>query len=188
MCVSLLCLHLYCQQIVSIVTVAYLSVCAYYTVFKIKVFNLYYLSASHSTDEYSLLFSAMWVNHCCPLCALCCVLFLCLCCVRLLSRLALPICLNYLYMINVVQLSHRDDSVPTTAFTKVCGVLRLIRKPVRATITLYPIGRPVRALDTIILYCVEKPTTEPQSFFLKSFIVLVFLQVSCNSIPTSILS
>ena len=49
------------QQIVSIVTVAYLSVCAYYTVFKIKVFNLYYLSASHSTDEYSLLFSAMWV-------------------------------------------------------------------------------------------------------------------------------
>ena len=40
--------------------------------------------------------------------------------IRLLSRLALPICLNYLYMINVVQLSHHDESVPTTAFTKVC--------------------------------------------------------------------
>ena len=43
--------------------------------------------------------------------------------IRLLSRLALPICLNYLYMINVVQLSHRDDSVPTTVFTKVCDIL-----------------------------------------------------------------
>ena len=44
------------------VVVAYLSVCAYYTVFKIKIFNLYYLAPGHSTDEYSLLFSAVWVN------------------------------------------------------------------------------------------------------------------------------
>ena len=91
-------------------------------------------------------------------------------------------------MINVVQLSHHDDSIPTTAFTKVCGVSHLIGKPVKTTVTLYPIGRPVRALDTITLYHVGKPTTEPQNFFLKSFIVLVFLKVSCNSIPTSILS
>ena len=46
--------------------------------------------------------------------------------IRLLSRLALPICLNYLYMINVVQLSHLDESVPTTAFTKVCSLLELL--------------------------------------------------------------
>ena len=55
------------------------------------------------------------------------VCFSAFCCdiisIRLLSRLALPICLNYLYMINVVQLSHRDDSVPTTVFTKVCDIL-----------------------------------------------------------------
>ena len=43
---------------------------------------------------------------------------------RLLSRLALPICLNYLYMINVVRLVHHDDDkVPETAFAYVsCSV------------------------------------------------------------------
>ena len=112
---------------VSIVTVAYLSVCAYYTVFKIKLFNLYYLSAGHSTDEYSLLFSAMWGVVYVVVFYLLLFVYLS---VRLLSRLALPICLNYLYMINVVQLSHHDNRVPTTVFTKVC-------------VTLYPIGRPV---------------------------------------------
>ena len=39
---------------------------------------------------------------------------------RLLSRLALPICLNYLYMIQVVRLIHHDDDkVPQTAFAYV---------------------------------------------------------------------
>ena len=47
------------SQLLSIGVVAYLSVCAYYTVFKIRIFNLYYLAPRHSTDEYSLLFSAV---------------------------------------------------------------------------------------------------------------------------------
>lgn len=46
-------------QLTSIVTVAYLSICAYFTVFKIRIFNFYYLAPRHCTDEYSLLFSAM---------------------------------------------------------------------------------------------------------------------------------
>ena len=46
-------------QLTSIITVAYLSICAYFTVFKIRIFNFYYLAPRHGTDEYSLLFSAM---------------------------------------------------------------------------------------------------------------------------------
>ena len=38
----------------------------------------------------------------------------------ILSRLALPICLNYLYMIQVVRLKYNDeDDVPQTAFAYV---------------------------------------------------------------------
>lgn len=77
---------------------AYLSICAYFTVFRIRIFNLYHLAPRHSTDEYSLLFSAM-----------------------LLSRLALPICLNYLYVIQVVGLEQHDNdtNTPETAFASV---------------------------------------------------------------------
>ena len=46
-------------EAISIGIVAYLSVCAYFTVFKVRIFNLYYLAPRHSTDEYSLLFSAV---------------------------------------------------------------------------------------------------------------------------------
>ena len=87
------------MQAISIGIVAYLSVCAYFTVFRIRIFNLYNLAPHHSTDEYSLLFSAM-----------------------LLSRLALPICLNYLYMIQVVELQQHDDNntvTPKTMFALV---------------------------------------------------------------------
>lgn len=83
------------MQALSIGIVAYLSVCAYFTVFRIRIFNLYNIFPHHSTDEYSLLFSAM-----------------------LFTRLALPICLNYLYMIQVVELEQHgnDTSTPQTAF------------------------------------------------------------------------
>lgn len=92
-------------EALSIAVVAYLSICAYFTVFRIRIFNLYYLAPNHSTDEYSLLFSAL-----------------------LFSRLALPICLNYLYMIRVVRLvSHDDDDeVPKTAFAFATGNTDLI--------------------------------------------------------------
>lgn len=43
----------------SIISISYLCVCAYYTVFKIRVFNYYYLASHHQTDEYSLIFCGM---------------------------------------------------------------------------------------------------------------------------------
>ena len=43
----------------------------------------------------------------------------------IMSRLALPICLNYLYMIQVVTLEYHDedDTVPQTAFAYVSGTI-----------------------------------------------------------------
>ncbi|CAI8045620.1 G-protein coupled receptor-associated protein LMBRD2 [Geodia barretti] len=92
-------------EILSVGVVAYLSLCAYFTAFRIRIFNLYNLAPRHSTDEYSLLFSAV-----------------------LLSRLALPVCLNYLYMIQVVRLVHHDneDKVPQTAFAYATGNTSLV--------------------------------------------------------------
>jgi len=37
--------------------IAYLSFCAYYAIFKMRVFNYYYLAPNHQTNEYSLIFS-----------------------------------------------------------------------------------------------------------------------------------
>ena len=65
-------------KLVSIATIAYLCVCAYSTVLKIRVLNLYYLAPNHQTDEYSLIFSGM-----------------------LLCRLTPPMCLNFLGLIHM---------------------------------------------------------------------------------------
>ncbi|CAG2112013.1 unnamed protein product, partial [Medioppia subpectinata] len=86
----------------SIVSIAYLCVCAYYTVFKIRIFNYYYLSAHHQTDEYSLIFCGM-----------------------LLCRLAPPLCLNYL---GLIQLDSHITHITKkeTAFTQIMGHLDVI--------------------------------------------------------------
>jgi hypothetical protein len=112
-------------EILSIVVVAYLSICAYFTVFKIRLFNLYYLSPHHNTDGDSLLFSAM-----------------------LLSRLALPICLNYLYMIQVVRLkvNSDEDPVPQTSFALANGNTELIPWLTNYVYYLYPV--------LIVLICI----------------------------------
>lgn len=65
-------------QLLSIATIAYMCVCAYSTVLKIRVLNLYYLAPHHQTDEYSLIFSGM-----------------------LLCRLTPPMCLNFLGLIHM---------------------------------------------------------------------------------------
>lgn len=65
-------------ELLSIATIAYLCVCAYSTVLKIRVLNLYYLAPHHQTDEYSLIFSGM-----------------------LLCRLTPPMCLNFLGLIHM---------------------------------------------------------------------------------------
>lgn len=46
-------------EIFSMLAIAYLCICCYYTVFKIRIFNYYYLASHHQTDEYSLIFCGM---------------------------------------------------------------------------------------------------------------------------------
>nr|CAG4645417.1 EOG090X03B7 [Lynceus sp. MCZ IZ 141354] len=65
-------------EFVSIITIAYMCICAYSTVFKIRVLNLYYLAPHHQTDEYSLIFSGM-----------------------MLCRLTPAMCLNFLGLIHM---------------------------------------------------------------------------------------
>ena len=40
-----------------IATIFYLCLCTFYTIFKIRIFNYYYLARNHHSDEYTLLFS-----------------------------------------------------------------------------------------------------------------------------------
>lgn len=58
--------------------IAYLCYCAYSTVLKIRVLNLYYLAPHHQTNEYSLIFSGM-----------------------MLCRLTPPMCLNFLGLVHM---------------------------------------------------------------------------------------
>jgi len=48
-------------QFVCVVTISYLSICAYYTVFKMRIFNYYVVVGNHNTDENSLIFCGMLV-------------------------------------------------------------------------------------------------------------------------------
>lgn len=53
---------LFLYQVVCFVTILFLCVCIYSTVFRIRVFNYYYLVPHHQTDAYSLQFSGMYVS------------------------------------------------------------------------------------------------------------------------------
>lgn len=50
------------HQVVCFVTILFLCVCVYSTVFRIRFFNYYYLVPHHQTDAYSLQFSGMYVS------------------------------------------------------------------------------------------------------------------------------
>uniref|UniRef100_A0A7E4ZU73 LMBR1 domain-containing protein 2 n=1 Tax=Panagrellus redivivus TaxID=6233 RepID=A0A7E4ZU73_PANRE len=91
-------------QILAIGLVSYLSICAYYTVFKLRIYRYYHLDANHLTDENSLLFSAM-----------------------LLCRLTPPICLNFLGMIHLDSHITADSAFGVeTQFTALMGHLDVI--------------------------------------------------------------
>uniref|UniRef100_A0A673N8P1 LMBR1 domain-containing protein 2-B n=1 Tax=Sinocyclocheilus rhinocerous TaxID=307959 RepID=A0A673N8P1_9TELE len=60
------------------ITIFFLCTCVYSTVFRIRVFNYYYLASHHQTDAYSLQFSGM-----------------------LFCRLTPPLCLNFLGLIHM---------------------------------------------------------------------------------------
>ncbi|CAH2107603.1 unnamed protein product [Euphydryas editha] len=51
---------------ISTIIIGYMFYCAYSTVLKIRVLNLYYLAPHHQTNEYSLIFSGMMVCRLTP--------------------------------------------------------------------------------------------------------------------------
>ena len=89
-------------EIICFVTICYLSLCTYYTIFKIRILNYYYLASNHQSDEYTLLFSG-----------------------ALLCRLTPPLCLNFLSLI------HMDSHVihktlMETSYTQVMGHMDVV--------------------------------------------------------------
>ncbi|XP_022918064.1 LMBR1 domain-containing protein 2 homolog [Onthophagus taurus] len=89
-------------EVLSTTVILYLCYCAYSTVLKIKLLNLYYLAPHHQTNEYSLIFSGM-----------------------MLSRLTPPLCLNFLGLIHMD--SHIiKKQVLETHYTQIMGHMDVI--------------------------------------------------------------
>jgi len=90
-------------EFVSFFTICYMCTCAYYTLFKVRVLNYYYLAPNHQSDSYTLLFSG-----------------------ALLCRLTPPLCLNFLSLIHMD--SHVIPSYPMleTAYTRVMGHMDVV--------------------------------------------------------------
>ncbi|TRY71417.1 hypothetical protein DNTS_011662 [Danionella cerebrum] len=84
------------------ITIFFLCYCVYSTVFRIRVFNYYYLAPHHQTDAYSLQFSGM-----------------------LFCRLTPPLCLNFLGVIHMDStISHQDRK--QTAYTSIMGSMQVL--------------------------------------------------------------
>lgn len=91
-----------CIEMVCFVSILFLCVCVYSTVFRIRVFNYYYLVPHHQTDAYSLQFSGM-----------------------LFCRLTPPLCLNFLGLIHMDSaISHQDKL--QTSYTSIMGSMRVL--------------------------------------------------------------
>ncbi|CAF3744812.1 unnamed protein product [Rotaria socialis] len=84
-------------------SIAYLCLCAYYTIFRIRVLDYFYLSLYHLTDENSLIFAAT---------------FLC--------RLTAPLSYNFLGMIHLDQAITNKTDREETIFTLTMGHLTAI--------------------------------------------------------------
>jgi len=90
-------------QLVSFLTLCYMCVCTYYTLFRVRVLNYYYLAPRQQSDPYTLLFSG-----------------------ALLCRLTPPLCLNFLSVVHMD--SHVIPSFPMleTAYTRVMGHMDVV--------------------------------------------------------------
>merc|ERR1719427_216092 len=96
--------HYFYIELASMVVIFYLCFCAYFTVFRMKIFNYYYIANHHQTNESSLIFAGM-----------------------ILSRLPPPLCLNFLGLIHLdtgIEIS--EDVRVETAYTQIMGHLELI--------------------------------------------------------------
>lgn len=84
------------------VTIFFLCYCVYSTVFRIRVFNYYYLAPHHQTDAYSLQFSGM-----------------------LFCRLTPPLCLNFLGVIHMDStISHQQRE--QTVYNSIMGSMQVL--------------------------------------------------------------
>ncbi|XP_062237824.1 G-protein coupled receptor-associated protein LMBRD2B-like isoform X2 [Platichthys flesus] len=84
------------------ITIFFLCVCVYSTVFRIRFFNYYILVPHHQTDAYSLQFSGM-----------------------LFCRLTPPLCLNFLGLIHMDSAISHQDRIQTS-YTSIMGSMRLL--------------------------------------------------------------
>lgn len=91
-----------CIEVVCFVTILFLCVCVYSTVFRIRVFNYYYLVPHHQTDAYSLQFSGM-----------------------LFCRLTPPLCLNFLGLIHMDSAVSHQDRIQTS-YTSIMGSMHVL--------------------------------------------------------------
>ncbi|CAB3243790.1 unnamed protein product [Arctia plantaginis] len=89
-------------EAISTIVIAYMFYCAYSTVLKIRLLNLYYLAPHHLTNEYSLIFSGMMV-----------------------CRLTPAMCLNFLSIIhmdsNVIK-----ERIMETYYTQIMGHMEVL--------------------------------------------------------------
>lgn len=90
-------------EVTSYLIIAYLCVCAYYTIFRVRVFNYYYLASHHQTDENSLIFCGM-----------------------LLCRLTPPLCLNFLGLIHLDSHITKQSDIVETSYTQIMGHMDVI--------------------------------------------------------------
>jgi hypothetical protein len=90
--------HAVFGQFVAIVSFGYLSVCAYFALFRMRLSKYYHMHANRKTSENSLLFNASY-----------------------LLRLFAPLGYNFLAMLRVP-----SDVIPETAFQRVIGKMRVI--------------------------------------------------------------
>ncbi|XP_041855890.1 G-protein coupled receptor-associated protein LMBRD2B-like [Melanotaenia boesemani] len=91
-----------CIEMACFVSILFMCVCVYTTVFRIRVFNYYHLVPHHQTDAYSLQFSAM-----------------------LFCRLTPPLCLNFLGLIHMDSAISHQDRIQTS-YTSIMGSMQLL--------------------------------------------------------------
>ncbi|XP_012941746.1 G-protein coupled receptor-associated protein LMBRD2 [Aplysia californica] len=90
-------------ELASVLTIAYLCFCAYFSVFKIRILNLYYIAPHHQTNEHSLIFIGM-----------------------MLCRLTPPMCLNFLGLIHLDSHITQDEHIEETSYTQIMGHMDVI--------------------------------------------------------------
>ncbi|XP_064604856.1 G-protein coupled receptor-associated protein LMBRD2-like [Liolophura sinensis] len=89
-------------ELASIIVIGYLCICAYSSIFQIRILNYYYIAPHHQTDENSLLFCGM-----------------------MLCRLTPPMCLNFLGLIHLD--SHViHEHLEETSYTQIMGHMDVV--------------------------------------------------------------